>query len=441
MGRFALAYGRVLCVLVFAAASHESHAVFGIKGGLFGGNPAKPTNVTDPALQCYNNAMEKLYTATEAKAASDTTGTATAANTAATQLNAQGTAQTVVGTTQASSSASTAATCASIADAAWAEVQACPNQTTNSVAKKQCTELITEEFTPRYERITVKCKQNAAGWASTGASMNDMGMALQMMSMATGMMGNKSDSEASNFSGDFGGPGGGGTGGGGSGTGGGTGGGSTYTPPKTLVQANERTPAKAKTTTGGGNKANSLNGMNFGEEVEFAVPEVDGSNEPIGGGGGMNMLASGVGSPTSDLDATGGGRMLASLGEAAPAGLEDAAAGGGSGGQGGATGGGSFGFTPFDFKDPFAAAEAKPEEAKDANYLGKNKKQKASLAAMLAEKKKAEEEAKEAEKTRALASAKKATEEFKATPKSCAERKWQGKECQALKADPLLNIN
>lgn len=79
------------------------------------------------------------------------------------------------------------------------------------------------------------------------------------------------------------------------------------------------------------------------------------------------------------------------------------------------------------------------EDAGDFGYLGKNKKQKSkkSLAEEIAEKKRL------AKQQRDIAAAKareQSKTDFVVTPKSCAERNWQGAGCQAIKSDPLLNV-
>lgn len=368
------------------------------------------------AMQCYNNAVATFNSAVDASENADTQGAIAAGKTSGAQLNQAGQQATGVANASTMQASASTATCTELATSARGEADACLPQATGNVERRFLQERLQKQFYPAADTLAKSCTAKAAGYAGTSSSLADMAVAMSLMTQI---------------------PAGGGSGGDSSGGGGGfdaTGFTDTSTTPipKITTVANARTPAASDTSS-------EPFKANLGDPVHLKAAGSEDASKALASSDAMSasslpMVASST-SSSSDLNSPSVSRALAG----SETGTNVAAL---SPTDKGKSGTGSMSrFTPFDFKDPSATDPAKPEEANDANYLGKTKNKNVSLAEIMAKKKRDDQAAKEAAKAKILASAAQAASQFKATPKSCAERQWKGKECQALKADPLLNMN
>lgn len=372
------------------------------------------------AVTCYNGAVDTLNQALAAKRSADASGSALAASTSAAQLNTAGKSSTGAGSGQSAGAGAASSSCAALAQRAKTEGAACLQKYTSSNDQSFLNKQLNSNLYPQADSTIAKCSQSSAGYASTANSLSGTSNALLMMTALGGLasMGGGGSSDSGNYS-----------------TAAVTTPSTTtttptYTPPHVTSVANDRTD-----NSGDVAESESSKPMNLGDPDVLAV---DDGAAGEGDEASARALAAynGAGDKTALATDTAATRSLASAaGTGAANATGEIAIKGSKEDMSGIADIGGFGFDAA-----ATGVEAKPEEANDAGFLGKNKKTKVSLAAALAQKKKLDAEAKAQQKEEAAAQARKIASTFKADVKSCAERNWVGKECKALKADPLLNV-
>jgi hypothetical protein len=380
----------------------------------------------DAGVRCAEDAGKLLNKARDAQSSADSQSGAVAVSATQTQLNSAGAASTATGSQLSTSAAAAASTCASYANQAIELASTCHTRSTTEPTRSQVRAQSQKIINAAEDQVTL-CNQKALGNAGTASSQNDATNALLMMTAMQGLsggMGGGGGNKNFNYP-DF-----------------------NYTnfndpnkKPPTIKDrdapvvtsvANDRTPG----TNDIDDADNTTNELDIGSPdviaLEQNTDEENSKNSQYGGGAMASLPTSGSEFSDSNNFEMGsvGVRGLASQPAAsaleADKGLGEA---------------GLAGFDGFNFGDDKPAKVDADQEANDAAFLGKTKKEQQSLAAQIAQRKKEQEEAQARKRELAMANAQRIAAEFKVTAKSCAERKWKGKECQALRADPLLNID
>jgi len=375
--------------------------------GLFG--PVVPENQS-AGFECYNKARIALDKAAELKGGAAASGSMAAGSASSATLSTGGVGATGMGAGQSAQAAGQSSACVSAADSAMAKVKKCPDLETTK--RDYLVQKINKEFVPAYQDIVSECSQNAAGYSAQAGSLNDTTTALMMMTAMQGL----------------------------SGAGGSSSGGSSVPAYNFDNDDDDSDDIKTRNTpalTSVGNDRSSASedeskkplDIDLGSEEAIKLSDGEEDQDAAKGRGLASTSAKELATPNG-VEATAAG----ALGVGAAAADAQTVASAKAGEEGAAPG---FNFDAL--TGDLAKAEDAPEDAKDAGYLGKKKKKAAeSIAAQMARRKKEEAEAKVKAKEAAAARARELASGFHADPKSCAERNWKGKECQALRADPLL---
>jgi len=343
---------------------------------------------------CTNVAEKKLKNAEAAIASAKGHSTVAAGSAATAKLNTSGSGQVSQGAVNSAGASGYYKSCATSAKMAKKSAQNCFKASGNDAAAQQRSKFYIEEAA----KLASYCATKSISFAANGMNMNQAAMAMIAMSSLSGMA-NSGSGEGFDFS---------------------PSGFDTDTKidpgPKVYSTRNSRDPIEEEKET-----------FNLGQAEELTPPSDDDDEEETGAGRNVAAVVEPHKEelkPQEALELSSDQRQKMALArvEAAP----EAEAG----------------MPPFNFDDfDLGSFEDEdpldPEFASDLGYLKATKVKELPEALKRVIRKKLQQRA----RTIAMQRAKQKVYDLKIDPKSCADRKWSGKECSALKSDPLLNIN